>query len=888
MSTAWAALRIPHGGSLPPRWLILFGLALVNAAAGTAPVVEYLCGEVRRGSVRTLQVKGRYRLACQFFVREGAVLVVEPGTRVDAIPPDESFQSLPAIVVEQGARIMANGTKAQPITFTAERPFDDRSKNVTVDHAKEHTIESGLRGKWGGIVVLGRAPIAQGYSAFVEGLEEKTPYGGNNPDDDSGVLRYVRIWHPGALLTADNELNGLTLAGVGRGTTISHVEVAFSLDDGFEFFGGTVNVKYLSALFVGDDAFDVDAGYQGRGQYLFSILGSHGDHGLEINAFNGSSPRSYPELYSVTVLGAIHANQPGSSQAPMMVTREGAAGQYGNFVLAYGSGPGAKVGSCNLDGLVQVEDPGQAQDHDVLFFSDANLVTPCGEGVRTCEVLVEPACEREHLAVAATAVYPGSLNATVGARPLRCCEAPDAAEKACLDTGLTCAGLDPTPIAGGPACQGVIRAASSFFDPVACKGAFASPMDNWLLGWSILYEPLYQRASAPAAPPPASPAPVPPLKVPPAASVSLPPWIWAVLVAGALVLAGLIICCYVATRRVRRAAQRGLAATMVMEPLGQLEGAPPVRSGTHVESVEIGLSSSKASAPSAVPPVTADESGEASSAAVMAPDGSATRTDDSDMVETGEGTPPTGSFESVQGPSLFQAMLAWNKYRNFTPLYVLGRGSSAAAVLLHDGEQQVVSKQIAIQEVTGDEISKVENEVMILKQVSGLSRHIIRYLDSFHEHGVLYLIMEYAEGGTLLEVIRNRATLGSSFTPAAVHVWLYQLASALDLMHQSSILHRDIKTSNIFVTAAGDLKLGDFGLAKRVDTSLMAETACGTPYYLAPEKVCPTALLQAVNSPDHSQPPVFEAASPAPQTRPGAWPSLLYFIGRVGARRGAI
>ena len=74
MSTAWAALRIPHGGSLPPRWLIPFGLALVNAAAETAPVVEYLCGEVRRRSVRTLQVKGRYRLACQFFVREGAVL----------------------------------------------------------------------------------------------------------------------------------------------------------------------------------------------------------------------------------------------------------------------------------------------------------------------------------------------------------------------------------------------------------------------------------------------------------------------------------------------------------------------------------------------------------------------------------------------------------------------------------------------------------------------------------------------------------------------------------------------------------------------------------------------------------------------------------------------
>ena len=127
-------------------------------------------------------------------------------------------------------------------------------------------------------------------------------------------------------------------------------QVAFNLDDGFEFFGGTVNVDHLSSLFVGDDAFDADAGYQGRGQFLFTLIGDHGDHGMEIDAFNGSAPCSHPVFYSITAVGAPTV---ASHDRPLILTRNGAAGQYGNAVLAFGSGAGAQVGSCNLDSIVQ-------------------------------------------------------------------------------------------------------------------------------------------------------------------------------------------------------------------------------------------------------------------------------------------------------------------------------------------------------------------------------------------------------------------------------------------------------------------------------------------------------------------------------------------------------
>jgi hypothetical protein len=151
-------------------------------------------------------------------------------------------------------------------------------------------------------------------------------------------MRYVRVWHAGGPLQKNRTADGVGLFGVGSATTIEHCEVAFAADDGFLFNGGTVNVKHLSVLFVGDEAFEVDKGYQGKGQFLFAMVGRSGGQGAKVDSDSGgdeidhnAQPRSHPQWYSMTILGGGHA---GRGDALMNV-KGGAGGKFGNSVLAY-------------------------------------------------------------------------------------------------------------------------------------------------------------------------------------------------------------------------------------------------------------------------------------------------------------------------------------------------------------------------------------------------------------------------------------------------------------------------------------------------------------------------------------------------------------------------
>ena len=171
------------------------------------------------------------------------------------------------------------------------------------------------------------------------------------------MLRYVRVWHGGAIVGADNEINGITFGGVGSGTVVEHCEVAYNADDGFEFFGGTVNVKYLSALFVGDDSFDTDEGYQGKGQFLFAMVGAVGNHGTEMDSkTNGdldSQPRSHPAWYSMTIIGGGTESTRSSNAA--MRLREGTGGKFGNMVLTNldSAHVGVEIKDCGLELVTQ-------------------------------------------------------------------------------------------------------------------------------------------------------------------------------------------------------------------------------------------------------------------------------------------------------------------------------------------------------------------------------------------------------------------------------------------------------------------------------------------------------------------------------------------------------
>ena len=200
-----------------------------------------------------------YVLKSRISVIDGVTLTIEPGTIIKG--DVGTGANATALIIAQGGKIIAEGTATSPIIFTSTadniQPGDILSPNLSEE----------LNGLWGGLIVLGRAPIsADAISSQIEGIPPSDPnglYGGSSIDDNSGVIKYISIRHGGANIGEGNEINGLTLGGVGNGTTIENVEVLSNQDDGIEWFGGTVNVKNAIVVNAGDDAIDTDQAWAG-------------------------------------------------------------------------------------------------------------------------------------------------------------------------------------------------------------------------------------------------------------------------------------------------------------------------------------------------------------------------------------------------------------------------------------------------------------------------------------------------------------------------------------------------------------------------------------------------------------------------------------------------
>lgn len=369
-----------------------------------------------------------YLMIGQTFVDSGVTLTIEAGTTIKS-QADDGNGLAPALVIKRGAKIMAAGTAAAPITFTSNLP----------------AAELPQRGTWGGLIILGKAPINQaGGQSFVEGLVG-VPFGGNNADDNSGVLTYVRIWFGGRSIGQDNEINGLTLGGVGRGTTIEHIEVAWNLDDGIEFFGGTVDIKYCSILFVGDDAFDTDLGYTGRGQFLFAMVGSDdGNRGFEMDNDGhnmDATPRSKPQFMNVTMVGSGAGAAADNDQ--LIRLREGTSADFRNMVLV-----NSKEYGVNITNQASLDLIGND-----LNFSSNNFIYNCPSGQ-----------------------FKGDLGLTAQNVDPQLTAVND------HETGGV---IDPRPASGSPALTaGETLPNDGFFTQVAYSGAFS---DNiWFKDYSIL------------------------------------------------------------------------------------------------------------------------------------------------------------------------------------------------------------------------------------------------------------------------------------------------------------------------------------------------------------------------------------------------------------------
>lgn len=279
----------------------LYSCALVLALILFAPAVYSAVVQVT-GNITTNTTWTRdnvYILNGFVYVKNNAVLTIQAGTLIKG-----DFDTKGTLIITRGAKIIAKGTPAKPIVFTSNQAPNDRDY-----------------GDWGGLIILGKAPINQtGGSAAIEGgvdnAEGDGQYGGTDPDDNSGEISYVRIEYAGIAYQPNNEINGLTLGGVGRGTVIHHIQVSFANDDAVENFGGTVNMKYLYLHKNLDDDLDSDNGYQGKIQFVLidrdpNIADAPGaSNGFESdNDANGSTatPQTRPICSNITLIGPIQS-----------------------------------------------------------------------------------------------------------------------------------------------------------------------------------------------------------------------------------------------------------------------------------------------------------------------------------------------------------------------------------------------------------------------------------------------------------------------------------------------------------------------------------------------------------------------------------------------------
>lgn len=286
---------------LPMKKVLLsLQLLLITLIAGSQIIVS---GEILTNT--TWNNDNIYLLDGWVYVRDGATLTIEPGTIIKG-----DFTTKGSLIIERGAMIIADGTAEQPIVFTSQKPAGQRSY-----------------GDWGGLIICGRASIntpenagagtAAGEAVIEGGVG--SIYGGGatpNDDDNSGIVRYVRIEYGGIPFQPNSEINGLTCGGVGRGTVIDHLQVSYSGDDGFEWFGGTVNCTNLISYNNWDDDFDTDFGFRGNIQFGLvvrdpNIADQSGSNGFESDndgQGTANTPVTQPIFSNITVVGPLAFN----------------------------------------------------------------------------------------------------------------------------------------------------------------------------------------------------------------------------------------------------------------------------------------------------------------------------------------------------------------------------------------------------------------------------------------------------------------------------------------------------------------------------------------------------------------------------------------------------
>ncbi len=437
--------------------LLLLLMLVCSAGYGQVIIQD---GDLVEGQTYNWTKDNIYQLDGLVYLESSSVLNIEAGTVIQGLETPTNGDNTSALIITRGAQINAIGTAEAPIIFTSE--LDDLTGALTAD-------DSGL---WGGLIILGNATIARPTGEDqVEGistLEPRARFGGTNDDDDSGALKYVSIRHGGAELAPGNEINGLTLGGVGRGTEIDYVEIFANSDDGIEWFGGTVECKHLISAFCGDDGMDWDFGYRGKGQFWFVIMSSEfGNNAGEHDGASpdGQAPFSKPTIYNATYIGSgLNAN---ADNEFALMLRDNTGGTYANSIFT--SFKEKAISVEDLPSASGVDSYGNLLAGDLVIQN--NYWWDFGAGSSLTDLVDTYATGDDPTAAGVIAHLSNNANKTEN--PFLCgiSREPD---------GQLNPGLAPGSAAG----SGAPVPTDLFFDKVDYHGAFGAT--NWAQNWTAL------------------------------------------------------------------------------------------------------------------------------------------------------------------------------------------------------------------------------------------------------------------------------------------------------------------------------------------------------------------------------------------------------------------
>jgi hypothetical protein len=422
-----------------------------------------------------------YLLDGLVYLEEVGKLYIEEGTIIKFASQPSTGDNTSALIIARDAQIFAEGTVNEPIIFTSD-----------LDDGVPGTLDDKDNGLWGGLILLGKARInlngsSEGHIEGIDPTEPRGRYGGENNEDNSGVLQYVSIRHTGAELEPGDELQGLTLGAVGSGTTIEYVEIFASSDDGMEIFGGHVNLHHIVVAWAEDDGFDWDIGWRGSAQFWLSIQRADvANHGGECDgALPKDTPDPYfsmPVVYNATFIGSgVGADN--TNNSPSIIMRNATAGIVANSIIFDFTDKGVEIEdlapSSGIDSYQRMQNGELNLLNNMWWLGSKTTIDATASGILqpTVDESNNPVGNDPDCSELATHMI-NNLN-TASVDPL------------IAGIGRTIGGnsLDPRPNA--KEAKQNLATYPDGFEIVGYKGAFDPDSELWIKGWTALDEKNY-------------------------------------------------------------------------------------------------------------------------------------------------------------------------------------------------------------------------------------------------------------------------------------------------------------------------------------------------------------------------------------------------------------